>query len=101
MLLFALVLTVNVGRSIKMDTLENEINRSVIDVDRNQECLEHEVSICNLEKRLCKLKEYVNAMGQHLNGAIERINSLHQALKELANDLEYDEATSTCDEELG
>ena len=39
-------------------------------------------------------------MGQHLNGAIERINGLHQALKELVKDLEYDEM-STSDEEFG
>ena len=102
-----------------MDKLENEIktvkdrvsqmkpmllvlHRSVIDVDRNQESLEHQVSICKqgsttLEKRLCALKKYVDDMGQHLNGAIERINDLHQALKK---DLEYDEM-SICDEEIG
>ena len=122
MLLFALVLTVNVERSIKMDTLENEIkivkdnvsqmkpmllvlHRSVIDVDRNQECLEHEVFVCkqcstDLEKRLCALEEYVNAMGQNLNGAIDRINDLHQTLEELKNDLEYDEEFGLEDKDM-
>ena len=105
-----------------MDRLENEIksvkdrvgqmkpmllvlHRSVIDMDRNQERLEHLVSISkesatDLEKRLTVLAEYVHNMGQHLNGAIERINSLHQGLKELSTDLEYDETVSNSDEEF-
>ena len=103
-----------------MDKLENEIkavkdrvtqmkpmllvlHRSVIDVDRNQESLEHQVSICKqdsttLEKRLCALEKYVDDMTELLNGAIDRIIDLHQALKEIKTDLEYDEM-STCDEE--
>ena len=65
-------------------------------MDRNQERIEHQVSISkesatDLEKRLSVLAEYMHNMGQHLNGAIERINNLLQGLKELATDLEYEE----------
>ena len=53
-----------------------------------------------LENEIKSVKDRVGQMGQHLNGAIERINSLHQALKELAKDLEYDETMSNGDEEF-
>ena len=105
-----------------MDRLENEIksvkdrvsqmkpmllvlHRSVIDMDRNQEHIEHRVSVSEesstgLEKRLAVLEEYVNNMCQHLNGAVERINTLHQYLKELTKDLECDETIPNSDEEF-
>ena len=103
-----------------MDKLENEIktikdrvsqmkpmllvlHKSVIDVDRNQESLEHQVSTCKQDSttqeiRLRALEKYVDDMREVLNGAIDRINDLHQALKEIKTDLEYDEMSS-CDEE--
>ena len=105
-----------------MDRLENEIksvkdkvrqmkpmllvlHRSVIDMDRNQDHIEHRVSVSeesstDLEKRLTVLEEYVSNIYQHLNGAVERINTLHQCLKELTKDLECDETMPNSDEEF-
>ena len=105
-----------------MDKLKNEIksvkdrvsqmkpmllilHRSVTDMDRSQEQIDHRVSVSEenstwLEKRLTALEEYIVNMGQHLNGAIERINAIHQYLKEQEKDLRCDETIPSSDEEF-
>ena len=81
------------------------LHRSVINMDRNQEHIEHRVSVSeesstDLEKGLAVLEEYVNNLCQYFNGAIERINTLHQRLKELTKDLECNETMPNSDEEF-
>ena len=105
-----------------MNTLKNEIksvndrvsrmkpillglHKSIIEMDKNQDHLDHRVSVSEenstgLNQRLAILEEYVYGMAEHLNGAIERINTIHQYLKEKEQNLECDETIISSDEEF-
>ena len=106
-----------------MDRLENEIKTvkdrlsqiepvllmlhgNVKDVDRNQEQIEHRLYVTeesseDLGKRVTVLEEYVGMIHAYVNGAIVRINTLHQCLKELTNeDLQCDEKIKDSDDEF-
>ena len=106
-----------------MDRLENEIKTvkdrlsqiepmllmlhgNVKDVDRNEEQIEHRLYVTeesseHLGKRVAVLEEYVGMIYEHVNGAIVRINTLHQCLKELTNeDLQCDEKIKDKDDEF-
>ena len=84
-------------RLSQMEPMLLMLHRSVKDMDRNEEHIEHRLSVSeecseDLGKRVAVLEEYVGLIHVHVNGAIERINTLHQCLKELTNeDLECDE----------
>ena len=101
-----------VRKSIKMNKLKNDIEavktcicqtrreflvvrRDVMKLDKHQEGIEHQISTLqenytSMDKRLMTLEKYVYNMASHLNGAIERINTLHMYLKEKEEEEEFD-----------
>ena len=106
-----------------MDRLENEIKTvkdrlnqiepvlvmcygDVKDVDRNQEQIEHRLSVNKessegLEKRIAVLEEYVGIIYKYVNDAIVRVNTLHECLKELTyKDLQCHETLKDSDDEF-
>ena len=82
------------------------LHGNVENVDRNQEQIEHQLYVTeesseDLGKRVAVLEKYVGIIYEHVNGAIERINTLHQCLKELTKeDLECHETLKDSDDEF-
>ena len=64
------------------------LNENVENVDRNTEQIEHRLCVNeeDLGKRVAALEKYIKIIYEHVNGAIERVNTLHQYLKELTNE---------------
>ena len=74
----------------------------VKDVGRNQEHIEHRLSINEgLEKRMTALEEYMGTLHKHVNEAIVRVNTFHQCLKVLTNeDLQCNEKIEDSNDEF-
>ena len=92
-------------RVSRMKPLLFVLHRTVTDMNKDQDHMDHRVSVCEetsngLEQRLAVLEKYVFDMADHLNGTIERINALHLYLKEQEQSLECDEQMSSSDEEF-
>ena len=59
----------------------------VKDVGRNQEHIEHRLSINeDLEERMTALEEYMGTVHKHVNETIIRVNTIHRYLKELTDE---------------
>ena len=81
------------------------LHKGIVEMDKNQDHLDHRVSVSEEEstalyQRLTLLEEYVHSMAGHVNDAIERINALHQYLKEMERNLECDETLVSSDEDF-
>ena len=74
----------------------------VKDVGRNQEHIEHRLSINeDLEERMTALEEYMGTIHKHVNETIIRVNAIHRYLKELTDeDLQCDEKIEDSDDEF-
>ena len=70
------------------------------DVGRNQEYIEHRLSINEcLEERMTALEEYMGTVHKHLNETIIRVNAIHRYLKE-QEDLQCYEKIEDSDDEF-
>ena len=92
-------------RVSRMKPLLFALHKAATDMDKNQDHMDHCVSVCeetsnDLGQRLAVLEKYVFDMADHLNGAIERINALHLYLKNQEQSLKGDEQMSSSDEEF-
>ena len=116
LLLFLLVLSVNVERSIKMDKIKNEIKTmkntlnnfedalvmcqvAIKEGEKSQESLELKLSINEWqEERLTRLENYIDVIHKHLNATISRVNDIHVYLRK--HDLKCYEVIEDTDDEV-
>ena len=69
------------------------VRGDVMMLDKVEEGVEHKISILeekytNMDKRLMVLEKYMCDMASHVNGAIERINTLHVYLQKQQEETE-------------